>query len=418
MVLFCLEFVSVKEKAMLHWKRLITLGIAAFAAVALLSACNLNSDDGPSGGDETPLVTATSLASGKPSVQIVAPQNNAEFVVNDAVLISVSVTNAVGLTQVRLSVNGQVVQTKSPEAGNTDSTKSFLMDYTPRAAGLVELTVEAYRGTVVSDPAEVTLNIRTNNNQVTATSRPGGGIPNIDPNDPTCRALLQTGLNLRRGPSTNFGVITTLASGSLVPVIGRLGDNSWYQVSSGATVGWVSGSTQFITLYGNRCTSVPVIAQPTNTPVPALPTTAPTLTPFPTQAPQPTLVPPPAQPNLSVSNIAGPETVTIPTGQTSTTVTYGVTITNVGGAITSQFSNQVMLLPGNQTFDAGVVANLGANQSINLNVNVTFTASGTYIVQFQSDSGRQTGESNEVDNNSTLNVTVTGSSSGGPPGSP
>jgi subtilase family serine protease len=70
------------------------------------------------------------------------------------------------------------------------------------------------------------------------------------------------------------------------------------------------------------------------------------------------------------------------------------------------------VLRGNQTFDAGVVANLGAGESITLaNINVRFTSADTYILQFQADNANQIAESNEFDNNATLNVTVTNVSS-------
>jgi hypothetical protein len=388
---------------MLYQKQHFTLSaLLRFAALlslmVLLGACNLASD----GGDdqqETPIIAPTLPSSGAPVVQIITPQNNAQFNVNDAVLVNVSVTNARGVTQVTMSVNGQIVQRRSPEPGTDPETKTFLMDYTPRSPGTLNVRVEAFRGNVVSAPAEITLTVLPAN-QPTATLRPGTNptanpnpIPTVNQNDPTCRAQTRTGLNMRRGPGTNFSVITTLAGGAIVPVVGRLPDNSWYQVTFGASVGWINGSTEFVTLYGSRCVNVPIVQQATNPPPP---------TPF------PTLTPLPAQPNLVVTNIVGPREVVIPIGQTSVTVQYAMTITNNGGPVTTQFTNLVLAIPGSQTFEAGIVGNLGAGQSINLsNINVTFSTPGTYILQFTADSNNQVVESNDFDNAATSNVVVT-----------
>jgi hypothetical protein len=272
----------------------------------------------------------------------------------------------------------------------------------------VALRVVAFRGTVASEPAEVNITVRSTQAQVTATSAPGGpgsGLPNIDPNDPTCRALVNTGLNFRSGPSTNFNVIRTLRAGEVLPITGRLPDNSWWQLRSGVTTGWVSAS--FVTVYG-ICTGIPVVAPPaTATSSVPTATNTPPATATPTITPTPSLTPTPRLPNLMVTNISGPQSVTIPAGATSVTETYSVNITNEGGPIDTQFSNVARLLPLGTEFDVGVVSNLSAGQTINLSVEVTFTNPGTFILQITADSDDEIEESNNVDNSGTLNVTVT-----------
>src|SRR5690606_39205669 len=101
------------------------------------------------------------------------------------------------------------------------------LDYRPRSEGTLNLQVIAYRGALASEPAPLTLVVRQNVQQVTATSAPVNNAPVINPNDPTCRVLTTTGLNLRSGPSTNYNVITVLASGTVAPIVGRLGSNEW-----------------------------------------------------------------------------------------------------------------------------------------------------------------------------------------------
>ena len=88
-------------------------------------------------------------------------------------------------------------------------------------------------------------------------------VPPINNNDPTCRVLVNTPLNFRTGPGINYNIISLLATGTVAPITGRVGDNSWYQIRVGVTTGWVSSG--YITLYGN-CQNVGI------PPIPPTPT--------------------------------------------------------------------------------------------------------------------------------------------------
>lgn len=381
----------------------------------ILTACNLDAQSNNARLTPTPTTPANL---GKPTVQILSPQNGQEFVINTPILMSVQVTDTVGVTSVRLAANGTNVRTVGSESPTGETNKQVLLDYTPRSAGEIILSVTAVRGigvnSVVSDPAEVRVIVRQTSAQVTATlaPQPGPTQPVINPNDPTCRALVMTALRFRRGPSTNFDVIRTLAAGELLPVVARLNDNSWWQLrDANGALGWVARgpeTTPYINLYGSQCATIPAQAPPA-TPTPlATPTLAPTFTPnIPTNTPPPTPTATPFLPDLTITNIAGPTSVVIPAGESSVTVQYGVNITNQGGAINAQFSNGGVILPPNIPIDLGVVGNLGAGQTISLQVNVTFTSAGTYVLQFTADTGNAIAESNEVNNSGTLNVTVT-----------
>jgi uncharacterized protein YraI len=259
----------------------------------------------------------------------------------------------------------------------------------------VKLKVVAYRGAIASDPAEVNVKVRGTQAQVTATIVTGGDGPVIDPNDPTCRIFTNAGLNLREGPGTNFKVLRVLASGTQAPIIGRVGDNSWWQVRVSTRVGWVS--SEFTSEYGN-CQSVPVI---TLTPTPTV--VGPTLTPTRTPPPPPTATP--GLPDLVIASIAGPTDVKIPSGQTEIKQTYVVTITNTGSGPTRQFNNTITL-PDGSLSDLGVVANLGPGESISLNVDITFTSPGTYLQEIKADSDGAVTEVSEVNNIAPLKVTV------------
>jgi hypothetical protein len=83
-------------------------------------------------------------------------------------------------------------------------------------------------------------------------------------------------INVRRGPDTSYAVVGNLSGSQTAPVIGRLSNSAWYQISYNGQAAWV-GST-VVTLVGN-CGSVPVVQAP------ALPTTAATTSP--TQSGQP-----------------------------------------------------------------------------------------------------------------------------------
>lgn len=64
-------------------------------------------------------------------------------------------------------------------------------------------------------------------------------------------------LNVRTGPSANFGVLTTVVGGTELPVLGTAGDGVWYQVSTAVGIGWVN--VEF-TLPRGDFTNVPLVS--------------------------------------------------------------------------------------------------------------------------------------------------------------
>ena len=364
--------------------------------LVMASACNLVSEQEL---ESQIAATATADAQIKPVIVINSPPNGTEVIVNTQVIVSVSATDQIGLTRVTLMANNQLVDSVTSQSPNGDRQINALLDFTPNTAGSVTLQAFAFRGSVSSDPATITIFVRQNQQQVTATPAPQPGVPTIDPNDPTCRALVTAGLNVRSGPSTAYPVLTVLAPGSVVPIIGRLPDNTWWQIRAGAIVGWVSA--QFTNVYGN-CTGVPVIAPPP-TPTSGVPTL--TLAPTSTLTPiAPTATPLPA--DLVVTNISGPNLLSLG-GNPSVTSNYSVTITNIGGTQTGQFNNVIRINPGGAETALGVVANLLPGESIILNVNLTFTSTGGFIIEVRADSSNQVTEVTEANNVGFFNVTVT-----------
>ncbi len=377
---------------MLNRLKVVILLFAVFA----LAGCTLSSEP-----VQQRIPTPTGIISARPSVTITSPASGSESVVNQQVLVSASATDSIGVTQMQLLANGRIVKTIRSDQPNGSQAMNAVLDYTPTEAGALNLSVIAYRAAVASDPALISLTIRALQAQVTATSAPAANVPVINPNDPTCRALAATGLNVRQGPGTNYPRISGLAAGTVVPIAGRVADNSWWQVRVGLTLGWVTDD--FVTIYG-ICNAVPVVQAPpppTNTPLPLTATIVPpTFTIIPTVPPTVT----PGLADLLVTNISGSSSLVLGAG--AVTSTYAITITNTGSGTTAQFNNVVTILPTNETIPLGVVANLRGGESIVLNASLTFRATGSYTLQVRTDSDNQITEVSEVNNMGIFTVTV------------
>jgi len=369
---------------------------ARFLIVLLIlavSGCNLSSQP----PTDEPLDVATAETGGRPVVTIDSPNDGAEVNVGTQVFVTANATDAVGVTRMQLLANNQIVKTVSSESPSGQRNFQVILDYTPRAEGDVNLQVVAYRGAIASDPADVAIKVKSPQAQIEPTLQPVDNVPAIDPNDPTCRALTNTGLNLRSGPGTVYDRVGLVAGGAVVPIVGRVGDNSWWQVRYGITVGWVSG--QYTSIYG-ICSSVPVInPPPTPTPTGRTPTPIATITQTPT--PQPTITVTPGKADLVVASIAGPTNTTV----AASPVTYSVTITNTGSGPSGSFSSTVKL-PNGTDANLGVVSNLNAGESISLNIDIPFTAATSYTLIAVVDSASQVNEISEVNNTATLLVTV------------
>ncbi|MCB9452744.1 MAG: SH3 domain-containing protein [Anaerolineaceae bacterium] len=371
------------------------LSILMVIVLLAVSACNLSSQP-PS---EEPVDNVPPAdTSGKPVVTIVTPQDGGETVVGQQMFVTADATDTVGVTRVQLLANNQIVKTVSSESASGQREMNVLLDYTPRVEGTVTLQVIAFRGALQSDPAQITISVRQET-QVTQPVDQPTGVPVIDPNDPTCRALTNTGLNFRAGPGTNYAIITVLPAGTVVPIVGRLGDNSWWQVQQGINIGWVSAS--FTTQYG-ICGAVPVV-QPPASPTSNVPTSTLTATPTLTRTatPIPSFTPTPGKPDLLVSGINGPTELTLPgvvsPDEPGATGEYTVTITNTGSGSSGQFIVAVTVVSGDQSAEIGV-SNLDPGQSISLTAELTFTDAGTYIIQAEADSTHVVDEMSEVNN--------------------
>lgn len=383
------------------------LPAAALLLAVLLASCNLVSQD----ADDLPTITPRPDGAGKPAVAITSPREGEQFQVDREILVTASATDEIGITRVQLLANDQPVRTVLSETDQGDRQKNVALGYTPRSAGQVTLKVVAFRGTVASDPAQISVNIVS---QAVATATSGGGgsgpgpsIPTIDPNDPTCRARARSGLNLRQGPSTDFPVLTVLSAGQSVPIIGRLGDNSWWQVRSGTTVGWVFA--ELTDVFGT-CTTVPIVGSP----ITVTPTSQqPTITPSPTLTPTvivPTVTQTPSPADLRIEAFDGPRTLTL--GEDGTvTGTFNMNVANTGGRASGAFDVTYRLFnlttPGDSEPQfLPEFGSLRRGEVIALEFEITFDAPGVYRIEVEADASRDVPESDEGNNRNDLTITV------------
>ena len=211
------------------------LGMVVVMLALSSLACNLIQDQQPPS-----FVTPTS-ATGVPTIAINSPANGSEVAVGQEVLVQSTAQDSIGVTRIELRVNGYIVNTVSSESATGDRQFSVIQSWRPAEAGIATLQVIAYRGSIPSQPAQITLTVRASAAQIPSTLQPLPGVTQQAPADTTCRARVEVqGLNFRTGPATNYPIIDVLTLGNLVDITGRLADNSWWQVRDGFNYGWIS----------------------------------------------------------------------------------------------------------------------------------------------------------------------------------
>lgn len=365
-------------------------GIAAAMVACLMVAatviCIITLSSGDDTNDEPTAVTNTTV----PRVSITQPTAGQSFNVGTTITVQAQASDpGGGVTRVELRVNNVVVDSQTSQTATGEENLSVLLDYTAvTTVSNLQLVVRAYRGVVQSQDAIVTVNVgqATNPTATTASSSGGntGGVTAVAPTfDPTCRARVDVGtLNFRRGPSVDYAVISAFNLGAEPRLVGRLGDNSWWEVTSGNNRGWVSAA--YTTLLGN-CQNIPVTTPPVS------PTPPPTNTSVPQQA------------NLIVSTLSG-ETSFVLTGQAVVT-NYILRVKNVGDVAAGAF-NVTITRPSGEVYDY-TVASLAPNEEITVpDVTATFDAPGTYRLSVLVDSSGNITESNKNDNLAALDITI------------
>ena len=387
---------------------------ATLLIVLLTGACNISTER----PQATPLPPALGTASAsRPVVTITAPANGTEVVVGTDILIKGQASDAQGVTRVQLIANDRIVRTVSSESSSGLRTMEVTLDYRPVVTGTLNLEVVAWRGSVPGDPASVSVTVRANRSQVLSTTVARPEVPVIDPNDPTCRVLTNVALNVRVNAGTGFDRITTLPDGRQAPVIGRLADNSWWQVSlRDGTAGWVAQhdpgnpAEQFISIYGD-CTLIPALAppQPTVTsgevtPAPAVATAAPVDSGGSGDSGN-TGNEGADRPDLIIASLRGPDSLTLTRGGNPVDRNFELTISNQGKASSGQFSVTLSGVPETGTIDQ-VVSGLGPGESISFSHSLSFSDPEQVILVATVDSDGEVEESDETNNSARLDVTI------------
>jgi WD40 repeat protein len=375
---------------MRNWKAL-SLALMLMAAVL---ACSLSVDG--QNKKPTPIgpPTASLIPTGSaPSVTVIEPAEGAQFSVGQEVRVRARAIGSTPITQVELVANSQRVDLQPM----TDAaTGEVILTYRAQNAGQVALSVRAYSGSTVGTPAQRNILIVSGIN-------PGGGVNNTPiVSGPTgtpnmiCRARTNVGINFRKGPGTEYEVLTTFAAGQELPIRGYADrpDGRWWQAANGAVLGWLK--TDLTTQLGD-CSSVRPAAVPasptpvvTNTPPPTIPGITPTLRPA----------------NLYFSQLTGDLTVTLGADGT-VQKTYTIAVKNNGQMTSPQFVVAAQLPNGQtQNFD---VPGLNPNQEFlvpSAGLNVTFTQAGTARLIVHVDPNNTVPEADENDNIAYLEITV------------
>lgn len=364
----------------------------------ILPACNLVRET------ETATPQPTQEVGGAPTVTINSPQDGEQVLRDRELLVSATTSDQVGVTRVQLFANDQPVRTIVSEVEGGEEVKNVVLNYTPIRTGQLKLSVIAYRGPIASQPAVINVDVVNNVTDITQVPGQPTATTGIDPGDPTCRALINTGLNLRAGPSVEYQVLTVIPAGELVPVIGRLGDNTWWQVNYRTIIGWVSAS--YTTIYGTNCTFVPIV-QPPASPTPNVTATfTPTWTPPATLTPTVAFTDTPGIADLTITTLSGAESVTIPADQDSITERYSVTVTNQGTDRTGQFSMELRVIPNGPSTQVGV-GNLRPGEAASFQLDLTFSTPGNFTLVAEADINNEVSESNKTNNVSSRPLAIT-----------
>lgn len=273
---------------------------------SIMTGCSLNfgSDEGE----------AVAVISGAPVVEIAAPLPNSTFLQGVAVNILAAVSNAGSdIQRVEIRVDeATIADVTSPNASGAPRF-SITQTWTPDSAGEYTVTVTAYRADgSASQPATVRINVieglpttqPTHTPQPTITRQAPTATFTIapvetddtedtDPSDETDEAgstggagdtdatdapadtasgndvvlrIVQGGINVRRGPSTNFvpplgvltGDVTALAANTSL---------TWFKINYQGGEAWITGDESLVTVISGDPASLPRESGP---PIPTL----------------------------------------------------------------------------------------------------------------------------------------------------
>jgi hypothetical protein len=231
-------------------KRWLALAVCVLTALA----CNITSQQT---NNSDPLQTGDlvdDFSGPPPTVQIIAPASGQQTVIGDDVEIRVVATDARGVNRLQLNVSGRTSSSKSfPEPATT---AEALLRWRPDREGVFELAVVAFRQSVPSEPAVITLEVVGRSDPI---SNPVAGQAVATSNTGECTGRVLIGnLRIRSGPGTGFDNLGNFDINEQVTITGQNGDNSWVNVRRlDSSQSWVINNPEWIELTGS-CAALPV----------------------------------------------------------------------------------------------------------------------------------------------------------------
>ncbi|NLX11965.1 MAG: hypothetical protein GXY36_20145 [Chloroflexi bacterium] len=336
----------------------------------------------------------------RPSAEILEPAEGATVNTGQTVSVRARATGASGVTLVELRVNNLVVDSQVPAEALSPTSLDVVLDYTPDQAGRISLAVIPYSNAVAGQPAVRTINVVAQGTGTTGTGTPQVRVTPIPTvYNPLCRARANTALNFRRGPGVEYERVGTFNTGQEPPIAGYADrpDGRWWQVSWGGQYVWIKES--YTTPLGN-CSAIRPAA------VPATPTPIASATPA---ATQPNATAAPTLPDLVVGVLEGPRDITL--GDDGTALaTYVIIVRNNGTQTAGQF-NVAVALPNGSIQDLGSISSLSPGQEVQIpagGLQVTFDSPGVKRLLVTVDTSNTVAENSETNNQTYIDITVSG----------
>ncbi|MBZ0310076.1 MAG: SH3 domain-containing protein [Anaerolineae bacterium] len=229
-----------------------------FLALIFLTAAALACSLKPIEEDSGSPTEQASTTYAQPTVSITAPGSGQQVAMGSDIEIQVMASGADGVDRVQLSVGGRTSSTKAfPEA--TTSAEALLR-WRPDREGTFNLSVVAFRGLSISEPAVIQLQVVGRGDAIT---NPASGQPTVSESRTECNArVLISNLRIRTGPGTNFEREGYYDLNEEVIVIAQ-GDNQserWLKVRRLArSEKWMLANPEWVAVTGN-CDTLPVVA--------------------------------------------------------------------------------------------------------------------------------------------------------------
>lgn len=257
-----------------------------------------------------------------PNVVISSPVTGSQFQVGQRVIVQATATDAAeGIVRLELWVAGQKEAESVSPVTSGQSPFTAVMEWLPQAPGEYGLEVRAFNAREVrSAPTIVNIVVESDVAQITGTPTSEAATPS-PPNQGTPVAKVNTDLNVRSGPGTQYEPpLGLLPAGTIVEIVGKNSEGSWWYIvfpNGPDQRGWIAA--EFAS--AQNADGIPVV----DTPTPA-PTDTPTLTPqptgTPTSTPTETLTPTPM-------NTATPTPTPTPTRSVDPNVSFSADPTEI-----------------------------------------------------------------------------------------